>query len=411
MIQYCKRCCLPSTKPHLAFDEEGICNACRNYENRKNVDWDERKKELMAILDRYRSKDGSNWDCIIPVSGGKDSTYQVVTMLELGMNPLCVTATTCDLTDIGRRNIENIKKMGVDYIEVTTNRIVRAKLNRIGLLEVGDISWPEHVSIFTVPVRMAVNFNIPLIIWGENSQNEYGGPAAAVENNVLDRRWLEEFGGMLGLRVNDLVGQEGITKKDLIPFTYPSDEELKRVGVTGIFLGYYIPWEGLHNVLVAKAHGFESWGKVVEGDYDDYENLDNYQEHNVKWWDAVDVISSSGYYPLEDWENQLDRIEAVVKKFQKPFFFAEAGCMSIVDSNKVPNDWTVQGEADVKGQADWYEAMFEACLKREWVRGMAFWSWNSHLYTKNTALKRKDYEIYAKPAEKIVKKYYDSIQK
>lgn len=115
------------------------------------------------------------------------------------------------------------------------------------------------------------------------------------------------------------------------------------------------------------------------------------------------MISSSGYYPLEDWENQLDRIEAVVKKFQKPFFFAEAGCMSIVDSNKVPNDWTVQGEADVKGQADWYEAMFEACLKREWVRGMAFWSWNSHLYTKNAALKRKDYEIYAKPAEKIVK--------
>ena len=98
---------------------------------------------------------------------------------------------------------------------------------------------------------------------------------------TLDKMWAMyiagEFGGMLGLRVNDLVGQEGITKKDLIPFTYPTDEELKRVGVTGIFLGYYIPWEGLHNVLVAKAHGFESWGKVVEGDYDDYENLDNYQ--------------------------------------------------------------------------------------------------------------------------------------
>ena len=140
-------------------------------------------------------------------------------------------------------------------------------------------------------------------------------------------------------------------------------------------------------------------------------NTDKYQEHNVKWWDAVDVISSSGYYPLEDWENQLDRIEAVVKKFQKPFFFAEAGCMSIVDSNKVPNDWTVQGEADADGQADWYEAMFEACLKRDWVKGMAFWSWSNHLYTKNAALKKKDYEIYAKPAEKIVKKYYDSIQK
>lgn len=158
------------------------------------------------------------------------------------------------------------------------------------------------------------------------------------------------------------------------------------------------------------------WRKLIadiRGEFDGLVsyNTDKYQEHNVKWWDAVDVISSSGYYPLEDWENQLDRIEAVVKKFQKPFFFAEAGCMSIVDSNKVPNDWTVQGEADADGQADWYEAMFQACLKRDWVKGMAFWSWSNHLYTKNAALKKKDYEIYAKPAEKIVKKYYDSIQK
>ncbi len=128
MIKYCKRCCLPSTKPHLSFlmKRESVMPA--GIMRTANVDWDERKAELMEILDRYRSKDHSNWDCIIPVSGGKDSTYQVITMLELGMNPLCVTATTCDLTPIGRENIENIKKMGVDYIEVTTNRVVRAKL-------------------------------------------------------------------------------------------------------------------------------------------------------------------------------------------------------------------------------------------------------------------------------------------
>lgn len=168
--------------------------------------------------------------------------------------------------------------------------------------------------------------------------------------------------------------------------------------------------------MVMAEHREAEWRKLIADIRSEFDglvsyNTDKYQEHNVKWWDAVDVISSSGYYPLEDWENQLDRIEAVVKKFQKPFFFAEAGCMSIVDSNKVPNDWTVQGEADAKGQVDWYEAMFQACLKREWVKGMAFWSWSSHLYTKNDALKRKDYEIYAKPAEKIVKKYFDSIQK
>ena len=113
MIKYCKRCCLPSTKPHLSFDEEGICNACRNYENRKSVDWDERKAELMEILDRYRSKDHSNWDCIIPVSGGKDSTYQVITMLELGMNPLCVTATTRSSIDIPIERTSRISKRWV----------------------------------------------------------------------------------------------------------------------------------------------------------------------------------------------------------------------------------------------------------------------------------------------------------
>ncbi|MEZ0328306.1 MAG: N-acetyl sugar amidotransferase [Dissulfuribacterales bacterium] len=277
MIRYCTRCLLPETKPDLSFDEEGVCNACRNFERRSTIDWNVRKKELCEILNRYRSKDGSNWDCIIPVSGGKDSHFQTLKMLELGMNPLCVTGTTCDLSDIGRRNIENLKSLGVDYIEVTTNRVVRRKLNRIGVTQVGDISWPEHVTIFTVPVRIAVQFNVPLIIWGENSQNEYGGPASDTENNILDRRWLEEFGGLLGLRVSDLVGVEGIEKKHLIPFTYPSDEELRRVGVTGLFLGYYLPWDGYSNALLAQGFGFNTWHTTVEGSVVNYENLDNYQ--------------------------------------------------------------------------------------------------------------------------------------
>lgn len=276
-MKYCKKCVMPDTKPDLMLDEEGVCNACRAFENRKVIDWNKRQEELTTILEKYKSKDQSNWDCIIPVSGGKDSTYQVIRMLELGMNPLCVTSTTCDLTDIGRKNIENIKNLGVDYMEFTTNRVVRRKLNRIGLKLVGDISWPEHLTIFTIPVRASVQFNVPLIIWGENSQNEYGGPAAASDNHVLDRRWLEEFGGLLGLRVTDLVGQEGIEKKDLVPFFYPSDEELKKVGVTGLFLGYYYPWDGFTNALIAQAYGFTTYHKSVESNFVNYENLDNYQ--------------------------------------------------------------------------------------------------------------------------------------
>lgn len=275
MLIYCKRCVMPHTKPDLRIDEDGVCNACRSFEARKQVDWGERKRQLAAIFGKYRSKSAATWDCIVPVSGGKDSTYQVVRMLQLGANPLCVTASTCDLSEIGRKNIENIKSLGVDLVEFSPNPNIRAKLNAIGLRQVGDISWPEHVGIFTIPVRAAVQYGVPLIVWGENSQNEYGGPAAASEGQTLDRRWLEEFGGLLGLRVSDLVGMEGIREKDLIPYTYPADAELARVGVTGIFLGYFLPWDGLSNALIAQANGFTSYDRPVEGAMLNYENLDN----------------------------------------------------------------------------------------------------------------------------------------
>ncbi|MCX7259427.1 MAG: N-acetyl sugar amidotransferase [Burkholderiales bacterium] len=277
MISYCKKCVMPNTKPDLIIDDFGICNACSSFNNRTSIDWEARYKDLLEITNKYKSKNQSNWDCVIPVSGGKDSTYQVVKILQLGLNPLCVTSTTCDLSEIGKMNIENIKKLGVDYIEFSPNPIIRSKLNRIGLINIGDISWPEHVGIFTIPVRVAVQYNIPLIIWGENSQNEYGGPAADSENNHLTRKWLEEFGGLLGMRVSDLTSYEGIENKHLISYTYPTDKELQQIGVTGLFLGYYLPWDGLSNMLIAQANGFITYDKIVEGSYVNYENLDNHQ--------------------------------------------------------------------------------------------------------------------------------------
>lgn len=276
MLKYCVRCVMPHTKPDLHIDEDGVCSACRFIEKRKDIDWEQRKRELHEVLAKYK-RNGSNWDCIVPVSGGKDSTYQVIRMLQMGLNPLCVTSTTCDLSNLGRLNIENLKRLGVDHFEFSPNPIVRAKLNRIGLTEVGDISWPEHVGIFTIPVRAAVQFNVPLIVWGENSQNEYGGPAAASEGNVLTRRWLEEFGGLLGMRVSDLVEAYGIEKRHLLPYQYPSETELNRVGVTGLFLGYYLPWDGLSNALIAQANGLTAFTGPVEGSMVNYENLDNHQ--------------------------------------------------------------------------------------------------------------------------------------
>jgi len=268
---------MPETKPDLKLDAQGVCNACRSFEARGDIDWEARARELEAVLQRYRSSDGGHWDCIVPVSGGKDSTTQVVRMLEMGMTPLCVTATTCDLSEIGRRNIENLKRLGADHVDFSPNPLVRRKLNRIGLTLVGDISWPEHVGIFTIPVRVAVQFRIPLIVWGENSQNEYGGPAAASSDRVLTRRWLEEFGGLLGLRVSDLVAMEGLQARDLLPYHYPSDEDLRASAVTGLFLGYYLPWDGYANALLAQAYGFTTYQTTIEGSIVNYENLDNHQ--------------------------------------------------------------------------------------------------------------------------------------
>jgi N-acetyl sugar amidotransferase len=266
---------LPTTKPDLKFSEDGECNACETHRNKDAVDWERRRIELIDILEKYKNPD--SWDCIVPVSGGKDSTYQILKILELGYRPLAVTSTTCDLSEIGRQNLENISKLGVDHIVLSPNRKVRATLNRFGLENVGDISWPEHVGIFTIPVRVAVQYKVPLIIWGENSQNEYGGPARAIESSVLDRRWLEEFGGLLGMRVQDVQAITGLSQQELIPYQYPLDSDLEEVGVTGLFLGHYIKWDGLSNYLVANANGFRTSQAPVEGSMVNYENLDNHQ--------------------------------------------------------------------------------------------------------------------------------------
>jgi N-acetyl sugar amidotransferase len=277
MIKYCTKCLLPATKPDLFFDSEGICAACVAYASRSDIDWKFREASFIELVKEVNKKHPSSWDCIVPVSGGKDSTAQVLKMLELGFNPLCVTSTTCDVSELGRFNLQNIKNLGVDLVEFSPDPILRRKLNRIGLEQVGDISWPEHVGIFTIPVRAAVQYKVPLIIWGENSQNEYGGPASDAENNTLTRRWLEEFGGLLGLRVSDLHEVFGISPKKLNSYIYPTDAELKEAGVTGLFLGYYFPWDGVSNYLLAQANGFKSFGKTIEGSMVDYENLDNYQ--------------------------------------------------------------------------------------------------------------------------------------
>jgi N-acetyl sugar amidotransferase len=275
-MRYCKKCVYPDTKPQLKFDENGVCDACRYADEKERIDWVARRKELEKILEQYRSKDGSRYDCIIPVSGGKDSHYQThIIKNEFGLNPLLVSFHPRDFTELGRKNIENLKNFGVDCIEFTANPIVYKKLAKFGLEELGDPAWPEHIGIFTVPVQVAVAYKIPLLIWGENPQMEYGGPAAASTKQYLDREWNEKYGGYFldKIKPQDMV-KYGIELKDLKPYLYPSDDEIRNVGVTGIFLGYYIKWDARSQVEVVKKLGFNVLDKPNEGTYTNYENLD-----------------------------------------------------------------------------------------------------------------------------------------
>lgn len=137
-------------------------------------------------------------------------------------------------------------------------------------------------------------------------------------------------------------------------------------------------------------------------------NTDKYQEDQITWWDAVDVISSSGYYPIHDWDRQLDRIEKVVEKYQLPFFFAEAGCPSRSGSAMIPNNWHHVGELNVEEQADFYKVMFEKTKQRSWVGGFGLWDWSARLYDESKATQDNGYAVYGKPAERVIYKFYTS---
>lgn len=245
----CSRCVMPNTRPDTPF-VDGVCQACRNYARRPQINWDARKKDLEELLDRHHG------ECIVPSSGGKDSTYQAIKLKQMGAHVTAVTARTCHLTPIGRANIDNLARH-VKTIEVTPDMTVRAKLNRLGMEMVGDISWPEHVAIFTTPWKVAAQLGTPLIFYGENPQDQYGGPIGSEEAKIMSARWRSEFGGFLGLRPTDLIGVEGLTASDMeyyrldVPHPHGGHWNIPEAH----FLGAYLEWDSHHNAEVAMQAG------------------------------------------------------------------------------------------------------------------------------------------------------------
>jgi N-acetyl sugar amidotransferase len=237
-VNRCSKCVTPDTRPEIQFNSEGVCDACISaVERHKDIDWIEREKEFKDLVKQYKGK--GEYDCIVASSGGKDSTYQLLKVLEYGLKPLVVTFGQCEITPTGQHNLDNIAELGVDHILFRLNRKLYKKLFKIGFELIGDCCYVCHLGIFSYPIRVAVEKQIPLIIYGENPQQFYGGPKEARDRKTMDKSWLPQFGGLNNLRPEDLIGMNGITETDIIPLTYPSDEDLKNANITALFLGSF----------------------------------------------------------------------------------------------------------------------------------------------------------------------------
>ena len=274
-MKFCTICLYPDTKPGLHFDENGVCFACKWHELKNTIDWNSRKKELEKILDKYKNKDGNSYDCIIPISGGKDSHYLAYVIIkEFGLKPLLVNFHPLDQTAIGRENLENLKSLGADCIKFTPNPLVYKKLAKFGLVELGDYQWPEHLGIFTIPYKIAAQYKIPLLIWAE-TPNEYGVGDNYDGMYINDRKFQEKFQGFFldKIKPEDMV-KYNFEKRDLLPYFFPSQKETDDIGITGIFLGSYLKWDIFKQMDIVKSVGFKEDKITKEGTYDSWENLD-----------------------------------------------------------------------------------------------------------------------------------------
>jgi N-acetyl sugar amidotransferase len=311
-LKYCNRCILPNTRPGLSIDSEGICSACRNYESRVEIDWELREKQFDSVVSLAKKRTGG-YDCLIPVSGGKDSTWQTVKCLEKGLNPLCVTWKTPARTKVGQANLDNLISLGVDHIDYQISPKVEKKFMLHAFEKFGSTAIPMHMALFNIPLKIALKFEIPLVIWGENSAFEYGGTGEEKTGFRLNSSWLKKYGVTHGTTAEDWVGAE-LSRSELTPYFGPNPDDLENSGTLAVFLGYYFSWDVNMTYEVAKSHGFSSTsdGSKKTGIYDFADIDDDFISihHFLKWY-KFGITRSFDNLSLEIRNGRLSREEAL----------------------------------------------------------------------------------------------------
>jgi N-acetyl sugar amidotransferase len=268
----------------LEFDHEGVCTGCRVHDQKRRIDWESRREELAEVFAQNRSRDGSNYDCIIPVSGGKDSHFQTYVVTQVfGLKPLLVTYHGNNYLPVGLRNLRNLReRFGCDHIFFSPSPQALIKLNRLCFRMMGDMNWHGHCGIFTYPVQVAVKERIPLIIWGEHGFADLGGMYSLRDRIEMTAKFRLEH-AQRGYDWHDMIEDtEGLTEQDLLWAKYPSDADLAEVGVRGIYLGNYIDWEANSQTeQMVNDWGFEESPEPFERTYRTMSNLDDMHENGI----------------------------------------------------------------------------------------------------------------------------------
>ena len=279
---YCSRCTYPIVAVNLAMGDEQVCSGCTVGDEKINIDWESREKKFKDLILSYKSKGNETYDCIIPVSGGKDSHFQAWYFKELGLNPLLFTYYTHNYSETGEANLTNIREsLGLDHYVFYPNKHVIKKMNKVGFNMTGDMSWHFHCGVWTLPFQFAVKFNIPLLIYGEHGFLDLAGQYSHDDFPEFTKRQRNED-MMRGFSEDDFIGQEGLTKKDLMWARYPSDEDIERVGVRGLFMGNYVYWDANKHLNLAKQIGFKENPEPYERTYRRFSNVDDIHENGIK---------------------------------------------------------------------------------------------------------------------------------
>lgn len=271
-IQYCSRCCMPETQEGVTFDGFGVCTACRSSEEKMHIQWGEREKQLSKILSEAREKSGDSYDCILPISGGKDSFYQAHVLTKIyKMKPLAVTFSHNWFSETGFYNLQLcLETFNLDHIQFTPARNLVNKLARKSIEVIGDTCWHCHAGVGAFPMQIATKFKIPLLIWGESIAENDGRASYKCPNATFDRDYFTKVSARLSA---DEMGVGEISKKDIHPFQLPSYKEIEEVGVWGIHLGDYLFWDEERQTEFIRDH--YGWRETeVEGAYKGYKSAE-----------------------------------------------------------------------------------------------------------------------------------------